>query len=102
MNMKDLINRISYFRVKKNLSARELSLQIGKAGGYINKLESYDFNLPVPVLLDILEALEVSAEEFFYLGQDYNKDTKELLHKFNKLSDANKQTIIDLVNKLQN
>jgi transcriptional regulator with XRE-family HTH domain len=101
MTIKDVIQRIGYFRNKANLSARELSLRIDKHEGYINKLESKDFNLPTEMLLKIIDALEITPEEFFCLGEQYNKETKELLEKFNKLSANNKQTIIDLVNKLQ-
>ena len=49
MEVKDLTLRIAYFRNRNDLSARELSLLIGKHGGYINKLESKDFNLPTSV-----------------------------------------------------
>lgn len=40
-------------------------MQIGKHDGYINKLETQYFNVPVDVLLEILECLEISPEEFF-------------------------------------
>ncbi len=101
MSLKEIIQRISYFRNLKNISARELSLLIGKHEGYINKLESHDFNLPVEVLLDIITALDITTEEFFCMGEQYNPESKVLITKFNKLSKNNKETIIDLVNKLQ-
>ncbi len=100
MTQKEIINRISNFRYKKKLSARELSLQLGKSSNYINKLESYDFNLTLNMFLEILEALEMTEEEFFCLGEQYNKETKELCEKFNKLSDFNKKTVFDLINNL--
>lgn len=65
MEMKELIQRIGYFRNKLNLSARELSLRLGKHDGYINKLESKDFNLPTQMLLEIIEVLEITPAEFF-------------------------------------
>lgn len=101
MQIKDIIERISYFRLQKNMSARELSQRVGKHDTYINKLESYDFNLPTSVLLEIIEALEISVEDFFCLGKDYTEDGKTLLVGFNKLNHTNKQTILDLVKKLQ-
>ncbi|MDR1917504.1 MAG: helix-turn-helix domain-containing protein [Christensenellaceae bacterium] len=63
--MKKIITRIGYFRTQKNLSARELSLRIGKHDTYINTLESKDFNLPVNALLEIIDALGITCEEFF-------------------------------------
>lgn len=101
MEQIDIINRISNFRYKKKLSARELSLQLGKSENYINKLECYDFNLTIPMFLEILKALEITEEDFFGLAEQYNEETKTLMKNFNKLSTANKQTVIDLVNKLQ-
>jgi len=101
MNTKDIIVRLSKCRTNKNMSARELSMMLGKHEGYINKLESYDFNLTVGTLLEILEALEVSPEEFFAVGDDYNAESLKVLRKLNKLSEANKRTILDLIDKLQ-
>ncbi|MFQ7078711.1 MAG: helix-turn-helix domain-containing protein [Christensenellaceae bacterium] len=63
--MDEIINRISYFRNKSNLSARELSLRIDKNGAYINHLESSKFNIKVSVLLDILRELDITCTEFF-------------------------------------
>lgn len=101
MTNKDLAHRIAYFRNKANLSAEELSGRIGKSSKYINGFESRPFNLPCNVLFDICDVCGVTPEEFFYLGHDYNERTRELFSKFNKLSEANKETIIDIINKLQ-
>jgi len=101
MTTKEIVERISYFRLQKNISARELSQRIGKHETYINKLECKDFNLPTKMLLEIIDALEISVEDFFCLGKDYTEDGKTLLIGFNKLNNTNKQTILDLVNKLQ-
>lgn len=101
MEIKDLILRLSYFRNKENLSARELSLRIGKHEGYINKLESKDFNSPVEILLSIIDALNISCEEFFADNfMTYKKD-KELNNIFKNLSDDSKNTIADLMKKLK-
>lgn len=82
MNIKEVIQRIGYFRNKLNLSARELSIRIGKHEGYINKLESKDFNLPTEMLLNIIEALEITPEEFFsnnYIDYQTNQDLVKLI-----------------------
>ena len=82
MTQGDIIDRINFFRVKRGLSARELSLRIGKHEGYVNKLECYDFTLPVPVMCEIIDALQVSMEEFFdpdYKNYHVNKEIVELL-----------------------
>ena len=101
MDLDILVQRIGYFRNKKNLSARELSLLIGKHGGYINKLESKDFNLPTSVLLKILETLNVSCEEFFAENFMTYKTDKELGSTFEKWSADNKKMILDLMKNLK-
>ena len=101
MDLDILVQRIGYFKNKKNLSARELSLLIGKHGGYINKLESKDFNLPTSVLLKILETLNVSCEEFFAENFMTYKTDKELASTFEKLSAYNKKMILELMKNLK-
>ena len=101
MTNRELAHRIAYFRSMADLSAEELSGRIGKSSKYINNFESRPFNMPCSVLFDICNVCGVTLEEFFYLGHDYNPQTKELFHNFNKLSSANRQTILDFVNKLQ-
>ena len=77
MKLNEIVKRIIYYRTKKSLSARELSLMIGKHEGYINKLECLDFNPPVSVLLEIIEAFEITEEEFFSSNyQSYSVDDK--------------------------
>ena len=101
MTNRELVDRISFFRTNKNLSARELSFSIGKSGNYINHLESAAFNIPSGVLFDILDVLEIPVEDFFSVGSDYTKEGLEMLKLFNKLSEANRITIVDLIKKLQ-
>lgn len=65
-NQENLIERIGYFRNEAQLSARELSLRIDKNAAYINHFESGRFYIGVPVLTGVLEALDISFEEFFF------------------------------------
>lgn len=97
MEMKDIIQRIGIFRNKYNLSAWELSLRINKHDGYINKLESKDFNLPKSVLLEIIDAIGVTPEEFFSKNyQTYEIDYK-LLKTLQKLPVDKRKNLIDFI-----
>ena len=100
MDIKQVTERIGYFRNKANMSARDLSLRIGKHEGYINKLESKDFNLPVSVLLEIIDCFGISAEEFF--ADDYmNYGTKTKLYSLiDNLSKEKKESVISLLEKM--
>lgn len=95
-NIKKIIERISYFRTKKNLSARKLSMMIGKSEPYIHSLENGGFDLSLNVLLDIFEALEITPIEFFSENPESFTKDKKLLDYFSKLSDKQKEAILNL------
>ncbi len=97
MNLNDLAFRIGYFRNRKNLSARELSLRLGKSPTYINQIESRNFNISLPVLLDIIDVLEISCAEFFADNYaDYRQDM-EIISVLAKLPADRKKSFIDLM-----
>lgn len=97
MEMKDVIQRIGYFRNKAKLSARELSLRLGKHEGYINKLESKDFNLPTYMLLDIIEALQITPAKFF--ADDYTnyENDKEILDLLKTMSKDKRENLLSFI-----
>ena len=99
MEMKDVIQRIGYFRNKAKLSARELSLRLGKHEGYINKLESKDFNLPTTMLLEIIETLEITPAEFF--ADDYTnyENDKEILDLLKTMSKDKRENLLSFIKK---
>lgn len=99
MQLDDIIFRIGYFRNLKNLSARELSLRIGKSPTYINQIESKNFKVSLPTLLEIIEALEITCAEFFSDNYENYKQDKELLDVLNQLPSDRKKLLID---KIQN
>lgn len=97
MELKDIILRIGYFRNELKLSARELSLRIGKHEGYINKLESNDFNLPTKILLEIIKALEITEEQFFSSNYMNYKQDNELYEIVKKLPKDKKESLINII-----
>ncbi len=99
MELDEIIDRISKLRTRANLSARELSLRIGKNESYINRLEyRKNFQPSVTVISEIAEACGSTLEELFYedIGQ-YGKD-KEIISLLKKCNDKKKKAIIDLLN----
>ena len=97
MEMKDVIQRIGYFRNKAKLSARGLSLRLGKHEGYINKLESKDFNLPTYMLLDIIEALEITPAEFFADDYANYENDKEILDLLKTMSKDKRENLLSFI-----
>ena len=52
-------------RIKKNLSAYELSLRLGKDASYIHKLESGKINVSLKMIIAISENLQIDICELF-------------------------------------
>ncbi len=97
----EVINRFGYFRNKANLSARELSGRLGFNPQFVSTIESKKIELKVSTLLKFCEVVDITLQDFFYLGKDYNKEDKNLIELFSSLSTENKNTIIDLMKKLK-
>jgi transcriptional regulator with XRE-family HTH domain len=97
MNLDEVIMRIGVLRNRANLSARALSLEIGKNAGYINRLESKrDFVPTITVLLDIIEVCGSTPEEFFYHDIFEYKTDKKVIEFLTPLSDRQKNAIMNL------
>ncbi len=97
----EVINRFGYFRNKANLSARDLSERLDYNPQFVSTIESKKIELKVSTLLKFFEVVEITPQDFFYLGKEYNKEDKNLLEMFSSLSNENKNTIIDLMKKLK-
>ena len=52
-------------RISKNLSAYELSLQLGKDASYINKVENGKINPSLKAILAICDCLKIDIKELF-------------------------------------
>lgn len=97
----DIINRIGYFRTKANLSARETSLRLGYSEQFMKRIENKSVELKVSTLLEFLNIVEITPQDFFYMGESYNKEDKNVLELYSNLSADGKQTILDLMKKLK-
>ncbi len=97
----DIIKRLGYFRTKANLSMREASLLLGFNPQFMSTIENGKIELKVKTLLDFCKIVDITPQDFFYLGEHYNKEDKNVLDLYNNLSQDGKQTIIDLMKKLK-
>ena len=97
----EVIRRIGHFRTKANLSARETSLRLGYSEQFMKRIENKSVELKVSTLLDFLDIVDITPQDFFYMGREYNKDDKNVLELYNNLSLDSKQTIIELMKKLK-
>jgi len=98
MDLNKLIERIGYIRNRANLSARKLSLLIGKNAGYIHMLETNkNFAPTFETLLDILDVCNSTLEEFFYYSIDAYKKDLQIIEKLKKVSIEKKEAVLVLL-----
>ncbi len=97
----EVINRIGYFLNRYNLSARSASLKLGYSEQFMKRILNKSVELKVSTLLEILDLVEITPQDFFYLGKQYNKDDKNMLDIFNSLSADSKKTIVELAKRLK-
>lgn len=82
----EIINRMSYFRSRSNLSARETSLRLGYTEQFVKRIENKTAELKVSTLLDFLDVVDIYVQDFFYFEKEYNKDEKYFLDLFASLT----------------
>ena len=97
MSIKEVLSRVGYVRQTANLSARELSLRMGKSPQYVAQIESGRIVLTVEKLFLILEICNFPIERFFSPNiQDYKID-HELQELIQSLSSNKKKNIIEFI-----
>jgi len=100
MDLNEIIGRISQLRTKAGLSARELSLRIGKNEAYINRLEyKKNFEPSISVINDIVEACASSLEEFFYYDMNQYKTDKQVIDLLKTVPESKKKAFIEILSK---
>ena len=98
MSISELIERIAFIRLRANLSARKLSLLIGKNAGYIHMLETNkNFAPAFDTLMDILDVCNTTTEEFFYYSIPAYKHDLVLIEKLKNVSEDKKDAVLKLL-----
>lgn len=97
----EILNRMGYFMNKANLSARATSLKLGYSEQFMKRIFNKSVELKVSTLLEFLDLVDISVQDFFYLGDKYNKEDKFVLDLFNNLSSNGKETIINLLKQVK-
>ena len=99
MDYKQIVERLSLIRTRKNLSSREFGMMLGNSETYFYKIEDNSIILNVPKLLEVLEALNISTEELFYDDLDNYKRDKEILQITKSLTKEELEALILLLKR---
>ena len=95
-----VIQRIGYFRTKANLSMRETSTQLGYNPQFMTTIENKTIELKVRTLLDFCDLVDITIQDFFFMGENFCKEDKQVLELFENLSSDNKQLVLQIMKKL--
>ncbi len=79
--------RIASLRLKKNVSAREMSLAIGQCQSYINVLENGNGLPSMDAFFNICDYLQITPKEFFDFEASDPKALKDLFEDIKQLND---------------
>lgn len=93
--------RMIKLRTAKGVSAREMSLSLGQAAGYINNIENGK-NLPsMAMFFEICEYLEVSPQEFFDYADSKIRRRAMLMRDFDSLGFEEQNILIELIRMMR-
>ena len=90
-------DRISQLRIKKGVSARDMSLSLGQGVNYINTIENHKSLPSMTVFMYICEYLEISPKEFFDEENNNPKKIKDILCELKHLNDEQLNIILTLI-----
>ncbi len=98
---KDFVKeRIRYYRQKHNMSARNLSLELGMSTEYINQLETGRMAPSIYFIEDFCDYFNITMGEFFDDSIKYPEDLKDMIKNLNKLSPDELELVKNLIKSL--
>lgn len=93
-------DRITQLRMKKGVSARDMSLSLGQNSNYINQIESKKALPSLSGLFYICEYFDITPQQFFDEGNPYPEELADLMKELKKLDATALTHIIGLVKEL--
>lgn len=100
MYSEKFVKRLIQLRIKKNVSARDMSLSIGQNSSYINSIENGKSLPSMAIFFNICEFLEITPQEFFNFDDAHPAETSKLSTQICKLDDEYLKSIEILVSAI--
>lgn len=92
--------RLVQLRMRKGVSAREMSISLGMSDNYINNVESGRAMPSMTTFWAICEYLNVTPREFFDFDNKAPSISRELLAEARKLDNETMQILLELMRRL--
>ena len=96
-----LPERLASLRIKKGVSARDMSLTLGQSDNYINVIENKKSLPSMSVFFYICEYFGITPQEFFDNGTVNPALIKELVGELKPLDDDVLQNLLEFIKKLR-
>ncbi|MFR4017850.1 MAG: helix-turn-helix domain-containing protein [Clostridia bacterium] len=93
-------DRLVELRLKKNVSARDMSLSMGQNPGYINNIESGKALPSLTGFFYICEYLDITPQEFFDTDLEYPEQVRSIINDLKKLDERQLRNISEIVKDL--
>ena len=101
VNKQEFSERLSSLRLKKGVSARDMSLSIGQSAGYINNIEN-GVNLPsMTVFFYICDYLGITPQEFFDTESTNPTKLNQLIELSKSLSNDKLDLVMNLIKEMK-
>ena len=92
--------RLVYLRMRKGVSAREMSISLGLANNYINGIENGKSMPSMVMFWAICKYLDITPQEFFDFDNKMPSISRELLEEANRMDNETMQILLQLMRKL--
>ena len=101
MQIDDIKKRVTELRMKKGVSARDMSLSIGMGEAYISNLENGKAMPSIEVLFYICEYFNITPAEFF--DDEIKEPTKayKVMQEVKKLNDSQLDVIQSMIEQMK-
>ena len=94
-------DRMASLRMKRSVSAREMSLTIGQNESYINRIENRQTFPSMQAFFYICDYLNITPKDFFDSGNRNPVAIENLVNDIKTLTDSQISSIADIVKGLK-
>ncbi len=100
MYEKQFAQRLSQLRLKKGVSARDMSLSLGQNSGYINHIENGQTLPSLSVFFNICDYFSITPTDFFATDNNDPKLIKDISTDLSKLDEMELRSLYILIHSL--
>lgn len=93
--------RVTQLRLKKEISARDMSLTLGQSESYINRIESKKMLPSMSVFFNICDYFGITPQEFFSFDEAPDLELIDASNTLRALDPEKRKHIITVIHDLQ-